>query len=71
MLQQGGHTNALYNQANLTAWLSFDFFPLSPNEEDTEIIDPNEEGTHNTIWLCIVCRQLLTSWPCFKSCTAD
>ena len=39
-------------QANHTAWLSLDFFPLFSDEEDTEITVPNKEGTRNTVWLC-------------------
>ena len=39
--------------------MSFDFFSLSPDEEDTEITVSSKEGTHNTAWLCVVLRQLL------------
>ena len=46
-------------QANHTAWLSLDFFSLSSDEEDTERTMPNKEGTRNTVWLCIILRQLL------------
>ena len=46
-------------QANHTAWLSLDSFPLSLDGEDTEITVPNKEGTCNTVWLCIVLLQLL------------
>ena len=30
------------------------------DEEGTEMTVPNKEGTHNTVWLCIVLIQLLT-----------
>ena len=43
-------------QANHTA---LDSFPLSPDEEDTEITVPNKEGTRNTARLCIILLQLL------------